>query len=91
MDYVVYERFQGKALAEEIGIADQLEILPDSVITEALYFAFSKRSACNTPELRAALAETVARLTAKGVMDDLIEVYTERWSRLFIEQGTTNP
>ncbi|MCL5042780.1 MAG: transporter substrate-binding domain-containing protein [Gammaproteobacteria bacterium] len=91
VDYVVYERFQGKALAEEIGIADQLEILPDSVITEALYFTFSRRSACNTPELRAALAETVARLTAKGVMDDLIEVYTERWSRLFIEQGATNP
>ncbi|TVP88311.1 MAG: amino acid ABC transporter substrate-binding protein [Pseudomonadaceae bacterium] len=90
VDYVIYERFQGKALAEQIGIVDQLEILPDSVITEALYFTFSKRSRCNTPELRAALAETVARLNDEGVMDELISEYSERWSRL-LEQSSTNP
>ncbi|SDU04756.1 substrate-binding periplasmic protein [Halopseudomonas salegens] len=91
VDYVIYERYQGMALAEQIGIADQLEILPGSVINEALYFTFSKRSECNTPELRAALEDTLARFNREGVMEQLIAEYGERWSSQFIQQSPADP
>jgi len=84
-DYVVYERYQGIALAEQLGIADQLDILDGSLINEQLHYTISHRSACNSPALRAALAIGMQRLTAQGEPRRMVEKYRERWAAQFAE------
>ncbi|UAW96910.1 amino acid ABC transporter substrate-binding protein [Halopseudomonas nanhaiensis] len=82
-DYVVFQRHQGLALAEQLGVADQLDILDGSVMNERLYFAVSHNSACNSPALRAALAQGMHRLTQEGEPRRLFEKYRDRWAGRF--------
>ena len=56
LDYVVLERYQGLALAQQMGVDGQLDTLEGSFINAPLYLAISHNSVCNTPELRSALA-----------------------------------
>lgn len=82
-DYVVFQRHQGLALAEQSGVAEQLDILDGSIINEQLYFAISHNSACNSPELRGALAQGMHRLTQEGAPRRLFEKYRDRWAGRF--------
>lgn len=82
-EYVVFQRHQGLALAEQLGVADQLDILDGSVMNERLYFAVSHNSACNSPALRAALARGMHRLTQEGEPRRLFEKYRDRWAGRF--------
>src|SRR5690606_6556830 len=83
VDYVIYERHQGLALAAQLGILDQLDIIQGSLITEALYFTVSHNSACNSPALRAALAQGMHRLAAQGEPRKLLEKYRVIWEDQF--------
>lgn len=83
-DYVIYERHQGQALAAQMGILDQLDIIEGSVINEQLYFVVSHNSACNSPALRAALAQGMYRMARQGEPRRLLEKYRELWARQFV-------
>ncbi|WP_044499720.1 substrate-binding periplasmic protein [Pseudomonas saudimassiliensis] len=83
VDYVIYERHQGLALAAQLGIRDQLDIIEGSLITEALYFTVSHNSACNSPALRAALAQGMHRLAGQGEPRKLLEKYRVIWEGQF--------
>lgn len=80
VDYVVYERHRGQALAERLGLQDQLDILDGSVINEQLYFTISHNSACNSPALRGALAQGMHRLVNEGAPRRILEKYRDRWA-----------
>jgi polar amino acid transport system substrate-binding protein len=82
-DYVVYERFQGLAVADRMGIADQLDVLDGSLINEQLHYTISHRSACNSPALRSALAIGMQRLTSQGETRRVLEMYRARWAAQF--------
>jgi polar amino acid transport system substrate-binding protein len=84
-DYVVYERYQGLALAEQLGIADQLDILDGSLINEQLHYTVSHKSACNSPALRSALAVGMHRLSTQGEPRRVVEKYRQIWAEQFIE------
>ncbi|GBC59392.1 amino acid ABC transporter substrate-binding pro tein [Desulfonema ishimotonii] len=77
--YVVYERYQGLAISEVTGFRDKIEYLPNSVINEGLYFTFSKKSTCNTPDLRAHLARKVRKFTEQKLPDVLVGKYLKIW------------
>lgn len=83
VDYVVYERYQGLAVAEQLGIADQLDIIDGSLISEQLYYTISHRSACNSPALRSALALAMQDLVGRGEPRRLLEKYQAIWSAQF--------
>lgn len=85
VDYVVYERRQGQALAEQLGLQDQLDILDGSIINEQLYFTISHNSACNSPALRGALAQGMHRLVNQGVPRRVLEKYRDRWASQFLK------
>lgn len=83
VDYVIYERYQGLALAQQLGIEDELEILEGSLINEQLYYTLSHNSACNSPQFRAILAQNMQDLTSKGEPRRLLEKYRELWAGQF--------
>lgn len=83
VDYVIYERHQGLALAAQMDILDQLDVIEGSLINEALYFTVSHNSACNSPALRAALAQGMHRMASQGEPRRLLEKYREIWNGQF--------
>jgi polar amino acid transport system substrate-binding protein len=60
-DYVIFERYPGLALARTLGKEQQLEVLEPPISSEGLYLALSRKSSCNTPELREQLALKLKR------------------------------
>lgn len=78
-DYVLYEQYQGYALAEAGGFADRITHLASPISSEGLYFTLSKKSPCNTPQLRAHLTEKVRELVAQGVPAQRIQPALARW------------
>ncbi len=86
-DYVVYERFQGLAVAEQMGVTDELDVLDGSLMNEQLYFTISHSSACNAPALRAALATGMQRLSAQGEPRRVLEKYRARWAAQFADEA----
>ncbi|WP_022962501.1 substrate-binding periplasmic protein [Halopseudomonas pelagia] len=83
VDYVIYERYQGMAVAQQLGIEDQLEIIEGSLINEQLYYTLSHNSACNSPQLRAILAQNMQDLASKGEPRRLLEKYRQVWADRF--------
>lgn len=83
VDYVVYERYQGLAVAQQLGIEEQLDILDGSLINEQLYYTLSHNSACNSPKLRAVLAQNMQDLSEKGEPGRLVEKYRQQWANQF--------
>lgn len=87
-DYVVYERFQGLALAEQQGFAEEIDILEGSLINERVHFTLSHNSACNSAALRSALAIGMHRMAGAGEPRRLLEKYRERWAGQFLKSST---
>ncbi|MFT6429379.1 MAG: polar amino acid transport system substrate-binding protein [Halopseudomonas sp.] len=86
-DYVIYERHQGLALAQQMGITDDLDIIDGSLMNEHLYLTLSHNSACNSPDLRAVLAQGMYDLTLDNEPQRLLEKYREVWAQQQITAG----
>lgn len=87
VDYVVYERYQGLAIAERLGITDELDVLEGSLINEDLYYTVSHNSACNSPALRSALALGMHKVVSQGAPRRLLEKYREQWASQFMPEA----
>ncbi|WP_150305424.1 substrate-binding periplasmic protein [Pseudomonas saliphila] len=87
VDYVVYERYQGLAIAEGLGITDELDVLEGSLINEDLYYTVSHNSACNSPALRSALALGMHKVVSQGEPRRLLEKYREQWASQFMPEA----
>ncbi len=78
-DYVLYELYPGLALAESLGMVDELKALEPPISSEGLYLALSRKSACNEPGLRGQLEKKMTELIAAGVPEALLLRNLERW------------
>jgi polar amino acid transport system substrate-binding protein len=78
-DYVLYERYPGLALAETLGLHDDLAILEPPISSEGLYLTLSHNSACNDPWLRGQLAKKMAELSSAGLPERWLQRNLERW------------
>lgn len=86
-DYVIYERYQGLAMAQQQGIVEQIDMLDGSLMNEQLYLTLSHNSACNSPDLRAALAQAMMDLSRTDVPQQLLEKYREVWAQQLVTSG----
>lgn len=83
LDYVVLERYQGLALAQQMGVDAQLDTLEGSFINAPLYLAISHNSVCNSPALRSALALGMQELAQRNQASRLLDKYRQRWAAPF--------
>lgn len=91
VDYLIHERHQGLALAAQRNVLDQLDILEGSLINEPLYYTVSHHSACNSPALRAALAQGMYRLVRQGEPRRLLDKYRALWAAQFAPPPEEEP
>ncbi|TRO22711.1 transporter substrate-binding domain-containing protein [Ectopseudomonas mendocina] len=78
-DYVLYERYPGLALAETLGMDDDLEVLDPPISSEGLYLTLSHNSACNEPWLRGQLARKMTEMVAAGLPEQFLQRNLELW------------
>lgn len=83
LDYVVLERYQGLALAQQLGVDAQLDTLEGSFINAPLYLAISHNSVCNSPALRSALALGMQELAQRNQASRLLDKYRQLWAAPF--------
>lgn len=79
VDYVLYEDLQGHAKLAKMGMEDDFVELIPPISSEGLYFAFPKRSECNTLAFREAFARRMAEVTEQRRIDHLIKEYAEKY------------
>lgn len=77
IQYVIYGLYPGLAQAEQLGVRDQLEYLPNFVASEEIYMAFSKQSPCRY--YRELLEEKLQQYVDQKVPDALVEKYVRLW------------
>lgn len=82
--YVIYGLYPGLAEAEVTGFRDKIEYLPNSVISEGLYYTFSKKSLCNTDPIKEHLTKKVKEFVEKKLAEQLMDKYLILWK----EQAT---
>ncbi|WP_394233581.1 substrate-binding periplasmic protein [Pseudomonas anguilliseptica] len=78
-DYVLYERYPGQALADSLGMQDDLLVLDPPISSEGLYLTLSHNSACNDAWLRGMLAKKMNEAIASGLPDVLLQRNLQRW------------
>ncbi|MGR3885967.1 substrate-binding periplasmic protein [Pseudomonas sp. 1152_12] len=79
VDYVLAGRYSGMAMAQTLGMSNDLVAREDPVDQPGLYLAISHNSACNDPWLRGQLAKKMTELPASGVMQAATQRNLERW------------
>lgn len=88
-DYVLYEHYPGLAVADTLGLADDLQPLEPPVSSEGLYLTLAHNSACNDPWLRGQLAKKMTELTAAGVPQRLLQDNLARWKAQQLQPAST--
>lgn len=78
-EYVLYERYPGVALADSLGLQEDLQALEPPISSEGLFLTLSHNSACNDPWLRGQLAKKMTELTASGLPETLLQSNLQRW------------
>lgn len=79
IDYVLAEGYPGQLVAEQLGMAAQLDTSGPAISSTGLYLALSHNSACNDVELRGQLARKMTELVGSGVPETLLNSNMQRW------------
>lgn len=79
VDYVLAGRYTGAALAQSLGLSNELVVRGLPLDRPGLYLALSHNSACNDPWLRGQLAKKMTELPASGLIEAVLQRNVERW------------
>lgn len=77
--YLLHETLATRVAVERLGMAGEVRAFEPPIVSEGLYLAVGRDSACNGPELRARLAAGLDELIARGVPEHLLQRNLERW------------
>ena len=80
VEYVLAGRYSGLAMAQTLGMANDLQAAPQPVDKPGLFLAVSHDSACNEPWLRGQLAQKMTELAASGLTEAVLQRNLERWN-----------
>lgn len=80
VEYVLAGRYSGLAMAQTLGMANDLQAAPQPVDKPGLFLAVSHDSACNDPWLRGQLAQKMTELAASGLTEAVLQRNLERWN-----------
>ncbi|CRM78269.1 Bacterial extracellular solute-binding proteins, family 3 [Pseudomonas sp. 31 R 17] len=79
VDYVLASRYSGMAMAQTLGMSNDLVAREVPIDQPGLYLAISHNSACNDPWLRGQLAKKMTELPASGAAEPALQRNLERW------------
>ncbi len=79
VDYVLAGRYSGMAMAQTLGMSNDLIARDVPIDQPGLYLAISHNSACNDPWLRGQLAKKMTELQTSGVAQTALQRNLERW------------
>ena len=79
VDYVLAGRYSGMAMAQSLGMGNDLIARGMPVDRPGLYLALSHDSACNDAWLRGQLAKKLTELPTSGVSQAVLQRNVERW------------
>ncbi|MNM47145.1 Bacterial extracellular solute-binding protein, family 3 [compost metagenome] len=79
VDYVLAGRYSGMAMAQTLGMSNELVARGLPLDRPGLYLALSHNSACNDPWIRGQLAKKLTELPASGVSQAVLQRNIERW------------
>ncbi|OPA86683.1 ABC transporter substrate-binding protein [Pseudomonas fluorescens] len=79
VDYVLAGRYSGMAMAQTLGMSNDLIARDMPIDQPGLYLAISHNSACNDPWLRGQLAKKMTELPGSGVTEAALQRNLERW------------
>jgi len=79
VEYVLAARYSGMAMAQTLGISNDLVARVQPVDKPGLFLAVSHDSACNDPWLRGQLAKKMTELPASGLTEAVLQRNIERW------------
>jgi ABC-type amino acid transport substrate-binding protein len=79
VDYVLAGRYSGMAMAQTLGMSNDLVAHDVPIDQPGLYLAISHNSACNDPWLRGQLAKKMTELRASGVTQAALQSNLARW------------
>ncbi|QXH37361.1 substrate-binding periplasmic protein [Pseudomonas muyukensis] len=79
VDYVLAGRYSGMAMAQSLGVSDDLIARGLPVDRPGLYLAVSHNSACNDSWLRGQLAKKLTELPISGASEAVLQRNVERW------------
>ncbi|MGX4728909.1 substrate-binding periplasmic protein [Pseudomonas corrugata] len=80
VEYVLAGRYSGLAMAQTLGMANDLQAAAQPVDKPGLFLAVSHDSACNDPWLRGQLAQKMTELAASGLTEAVLQRNLERWN-----------
>ena len=80
VEFVLAGRYSGMAMAQTLGMANDLVPRAQPVDKPGLYLAVSHNSACNDPWLRGQLAKKMTELPASGLTEAVLQRNIERWN-----------
>ena len=80
VEFVLAGRYSGMAMAQTLGMANDLVARLQPVDKPGLYLAVSHNSACNDPWLRGQLAKKMTELPASGLTEAVLQRNIERWT-----------
>ncbi|WP_339531588.1 substrate-binding periplasmic protein [Pseudomonas mucidolens] len=90
VDYVLAEHYSGIALAQTLGMSNDLMARELPIDRPGLHLAISHDSACNDPWLRGQLAKKMTELSASGLTETALQRNLERW-KLQLQQPVSAP
>lgn len=79
VDYVLAGRYAGMAMAQSLGMGNDLVARGQPLDRPGLFLALSHNSACNDAWLRGQLAKKLTELPASGVAQAVLQRNVERW------------
>ena len=80
VEFVLAGRYSGMAMAQTLGMANDLVAREQPVDRPGLFLAVSHNSACNDPWLRGQLAKKMTELPASGLTEATLLRNIERWN-----------
>lgn len=79
-DYVIFEHYPGIALAQNLGIDDQVQALEPAVSSEGLYLALSRNSKCITAPVRDRMTAQMQEIVSGPLPQALVKSNLELWN-----------
>lgn len=80
VDYLIYEENPGQAYANRSGLQN-LTTHPVSVTEENLYLTLSKKSKCNTPELKEKISDLLKTYQGQNRMENYLRSALGMWAK----------